>query len=86
MGLAKVAEKPLSRRKYQRVQAKYLRGRMLLEFVQRSLGWMAQGGWLAIVCLVLTFYAVFTIVKSHNLRTIRSDSFFGENDQDNDGT
>ncbi len=55
---------------------------MLLEFAQRSLEWMAQGGWLAILCLVLTFYAVFVIVKSPNLRTIRSDSFFGEDSND----
>ena len=61
---------------------------MLLEFVQRSLEWIARGGWLPILCLVLTFYAVFAIVKSPNLRTIRSDSFFGEdsNDQQNNGT
>jgi hypothetical protein len=61
---------------------------MLVEFVQRSLEWMAQGGWLAILCLFLTFYATFAIVKSPKLRTIRSDSFFGEdsNDQQNNGT
>jgi hypothetical protein len=61
---------------------------MLLEFLQRSLEWMARGGWLAILCLSLTFYAVFAIVRSPNLRTIRSDSFFGEdsNDRQNNGT
>jgi len=61
---------------------------MLLEFFQGSLEWKARAGWLAILCLVLTLYAVFAIVKSPNLRTIRSDSFFGENsnDQDNTGT
>ena len=55
---------------------------MLLEFAQRLLEWMARGGWLAILCLVLTFYAVFAIVKSLKLRTIRSNSFFGEDSND----
>jgi hypothetical protein len=61
---------------------------MLLEFMQGLFEWMARAGWLAILCLVLTFYAVFAIVKNANLRTIRADSFFGEdsNDQDNNGT
>jgi hypothetical protein len=55
---------------------------MLLEFVQHILDWNARyiggGGWLAILCLVLTLYAAFAIVKSATLRTIRPDSFFGE--------
>ena len=67
---------------------------MLLDFVQHLLEWLARylgmGGWLAILCLALTFYAVFAIVKSPDLRTIRSDPFFGEdlnNEQkNNDGT
>jgi hypothetical protein len=67
---------------------------MLLEFVQHLLEWLARylgmGGWLAILCLVLTFYAVFAIVKSPDLRIIRSDSFFGEDSSDerknNNGT
>jgi hypothetical protein len=67
---------------------------MLLEFVQHLLEWLARylgmGGWLAILCLVLTFCAVFAIVKSPDLRTIRSDSFFGEDSNDeqknNNGT
>jgi hypothetical protein len=60
---------------------------MLLEFVQHLLDWNARYlgivGWLAILCLLLTFYAVFAIVKSPDMRTIRSDSFFGE-DQNNE--
>ena len=59
---------------------------MLLEFVQHLLEWIARylvmGGWLTILCLVLTFYAVFAIVKSPDHQTIRSDSFFGEDSND----
>jgi hypothetical protein len=66
---------------------------MLLEFVQHILDWNARYfgivGWLAILCLILTLYAAFAIAKSADLRTIRSDSFFGEdpnNEQkNNDG-
>jgi hypothetical protein len=52
---------------------------MLLDFVQHLFEWLARylgmGGWLAILSLALTFYAVFAIVKSPDLRTIRSDPF-----------
>jgi hypothetical protein len=67
---------------------------MLLDFVQHLFEWLARylgmGSWLAILSLALTFYAVFAIVKSPDLRTIRSDPFFGEDSNDeqknNDGT
>jgi hypothetical protein len=66
----------------------------LFEFLQHLLDWNARYlgivGWLAILCVVLTFFAVFVIVKSPEIRTIRSDSFFGEDSNDepksNNGT
>jgi hypothetical protein len=66
----------------------------LLEFMQHLLDWNARylgtAGWLAILCLILTFFAVFAIVKSPSVRTIRSDSFFGEDSngeqKQNDGS
>jgi hypothetical protein len=66
----------------------------LLEFLQHLLDWNARYlgivGWLAILCVVLTSFAVFVIVKSPEIRTIRYDSFFGEDSNDesksNNGT
>jgi hypothetical protein len=51
----------------------------LLDWNARYLG---SAGWMAILGLVLTFFAVFAIVKSPDIRTIRSDSFFGEDSSD----
>jgi hypothetical protein len=52
----------------------------LLDWNARYLG---SVGWLVILCLAMTFFAVLAIVKSPEIRTIRSDSFFGE-DSDNE--
>jgi hypothetical protein len=60
----------------------------LLDWNARYLG--SGVGWLAILCLGLTFFAVFAIIRSPEIRTIRSDSFFGEDSDDeqksNNGT
>jgi hypothetical protein len=54
---------------------------MLLEFVQHLLDWNARYlgivGWLAILCLLLTFYAVFAIVKSPDMRPFDPILFSG---------
>ncbi len=64
----------------------YSGDRILPEFMQHLLDWNARClgsvGWLAILCLGLTFVAVFAIRQIPEMRTIRSDSFFGEDPDD----